>query len=88
VRTFTADKIIQALRAHKRGIKAATICRNLKIGLSTFYLWQKRYADVGVKELRQGSGGATPQKVESIPEGPFQTRLIQARRRPLWIFKS
>ena len=49
----TEEDIIAALKQHESGEKAADICRKLGISQTTFYLWKKQYAGLGVQELRE-----------------------------------
>jgi transposase-like protein len=50
---FTEEQIAYAMRQHEAGAKAAEICRKLGISEATFYGWKKKYAGVGVSELRR-----------------------------------
>src|SRR5436305_13853472 len=47
------EQIIAALKQHQSGEKSADICRRLSISQATFYLWKKRYAGLGVQEMRE-----------------------------------
>jgi putative transposase len=47
------EKIVFALRQVESGKKVADICREMGISEQTFYTWKKRYAGVGVSELRE-----------------------------------
>jgi putative transposase len=50
---FTEQQIAQALRQGEQGTIAAEICRKLGVSEATFYAWKKRYAGLGVAELRR-----------------------------------
>ncbi len=50
---YTEQQIAQALRQAEQGTPAAEICRRLGVSEATFYLWKKRYAGMGVAELRR-----------------------------------
>ena len=50
---FTEEQIILALRQAETGIPVAKICRKLEISENTFYRWKKKYAGLGVSELRE-----------------------------------
>jgi putative transposase len=50
---FTEQQIAQALRQAEQGITAAEVCRKLGVSEATFYAWKKRYAGMGVAELRR-----------------------------------
>jgi putative transposase len=47
------EKIVFALRQVESGKKVADVCREMGVSQQTFYTWKKRYAGVGVSELRQ-----------------------------------
>jgi len=49
----TEEKIVFALRQVEGGKKVADICREMGVSQQTFYTWKKRYAGVGVSELRE-----------------------------------
>lgn|GEM_PF-163056 len=53
---FTDEQITYALRQVEAGTSPAEICRRLGCSEASFYIWKKRYGDMGmteVKELRQ-----------------------------------
>lgn len=50
---YTEQQIAQALRQAELGTPAGEICRKLGVSEATFYLWKKRYAGMGVAELRR-----------------------------------
>jgi putative transposase len=50
---FTEQQIAQALRQAEQGTTAAEVCRKLGVSEATFYAWKKRYAGMGVAELRR-----------------------------------
>jgi putative transposase len=47
------EKIVFALRQVEAGKKVADVCREMGVSQQTFYTWKKRYAGVGVSELRE-----------------------------------
>lgn len=47
------EKIIYALRQVEGGKKATEVCREIGISEPTFYNWKKKYAGLGVTELRR-----------------------------------
>ena len=49
----TEEQILQALRQAEGGEKAAEICRKLGISEPTFYTWKRKYAGMGLSELRE-----------------------------------
>jgi putative transposase len=50
---FTEQQIAVALRQAEQGTPAGEICRKLGVSEATFYAWKKRYAGLGVAELRR-----------------------------------
>jgi putative transposase len=50
---FTEEQIIYALRLAESGTLVSDVCRQLGISEATFYVWKKKYASLGVAELRQ-----------------------------------
>lgn len=50
---FTEQQIAQALRQAEHGTAAAEVCRKLGVSEATFYAWKKRYAGLGIAELRR-----------------------------------
>jgi len=49
----TEEQILQALRQAEGGEKAAEICRKLGVSEQTFYTWKRKYAGMGMSELRE-----------------------------------
>ena len=47
------EQIIRALREAEAGKKVADICRELSISQQAFYSWKRRYAGLGLSELRE-----------------------------------
>jgi len=50
---FTEQQVAQALRHAEQGTSAAEVCRKLGVSEATFYAWKKRYAGMGIAELRR-----------------------------------
>ena len=50
---FSEQQIAQALRQAEQGTAATEVCRKLGVSEATFYTWKKRYASMGVAELRR-----------------------------------
>ena len=46
-------KIAYALRQVESGTPPADVCRQLGVSEATFYIWKKKYAHLGVSELRK-----------------------------------
>jgi putative transposase len=47
------EQIVYALRQADAGKKVGDICREMGVSQQAFYGWKKRYAGVGVSELRE-----------------------------------
>ena len=50
---FTEEQIAYALRQVESGTAPADVCRQLGVSEATFYIWKKKYAHLGVSELRR-----------------------------------
>lgn len=50
---FTEEKIIEILRLHAAGAKAADLCREHGISQATLYNWKARYGGMTVSEVRR-----------------------------------
>lgn len=50
---FTEEQVAYALRLADSGTPVVDVCRQMGISEATFYVWRKKYADLGVAELRQ-----------------------------------
>ena len=50
---FTEEQIAYALRQVESGLPVPEISRKMGITEQTFYRWKKRYAGMGVSELRK-----------------------------------
>jgi putative transposase len=49
----TEEQIIYALRQAEGGKKVGEICREMGVSQQAFYSWKRRYAGLGVSELRE-----------------------------------
>jgi putative transposase len=49
----TEEQIIRVLRENEGGKKVADICREFGISQQAFYSWKRRYAGLGLNELRE-----------------------------------
>jgi putative transposase len=47
------EKILYALRQVEAGKKVGDMCREMGVSQQTFYTWRRRYAGLGVSELRE-----------------------------------
>jgi putative transposase len=51
--TFTEEQMVYALCQAAAGALVADVCRKLGISEQTFYRWKKKFAGMGVAELRR-----------------------------------
>ena len=47
------EKIVYALRQVEAGKKVSEICREMGVSAQAFYSWKRRYAGLGLSELRE-----------------------------------
>jgi putative transposase len=52
-RGHTEEEILRVLREAESGDTVVEICRKHGISQQTFYLWKKKYAGLGLSELRE-----------------------------------
>jgi putative transposase len=50
---YTEPQIVFALQQAESGTPVAEICRKMGVAEPTFYRWKKRYAGLGVSEIRR-----------------------------------
>jgi putative transposase len=50
---FTEEQITYALRQVEAGTAVLEVCRKLGITEQTFYRWKKKFAGMGIAELRR-----------------------------------
>ena len=50
---FSEAQIIFALRQADTGVPVAEVCRKMGVSEGTYYNWKKKYAGLGVPELRK-----------------------------------
>jgi len=50
---FTESQIVFVLKQVETGTPLREVCRKTGISESTFYLWKKKYGDLGISELRR-----------------------------------
>jgi putative transposase len=51
--TFTEEQIAYALRQAESGIPITEVCRKLGVSEQTFYRWKRKFAGMGIAELRR-----------------------------------
>ena len=50
---YSEEQITYALRQAESGTPVADVCRQLGVSEATFYVWKKKYAHLGVTEMRE-----------------------------------
>lgn len=50
---FSEEQIAYVLRQVEAGTPVADVCRSAGVSEATFYVWKKKYANLGVSELRR-----------------------------------
>ena len=50
---FSEEQIAYVLRQVEAGSPVGDVCRQLGVSEATFYVWKKKYAGLGVGELRR-----------------------------------
>jgi putative transposase len=50
---FNEEQIVAALKEHEAGTTTKELCRRLGIAEPTFYRWKKKYAGLGISEIRR-----------------------------------
>ena len=50
---YSDEQIAYALRQADGGTPVADVCRQMGISEATFYIWKKKYANLGTSEIRE-----------------------------------
>ncbi len=50
---FTEVQVAYALRQAEAGMPVIDVCRSHGISEATFYIWKKKYGDLGASEVRR-----------------------------------
>ena len=50
---FTEDQIAYALKQAELGTPVEEVCRKMGVSDATFYVWRKKYQNLGPSELRR-----------------------------------
>ena len=50
---FSEEQITYALRQAESGTPVPDVCRQMGCSEASFYIWKKRYANLGVTELKE-----------------------------------
>ncbi len=52
-KTFSEEQIVYALRQAEAGAPVVEVCRKLGVTEQTFYRWKRKFAGLGIAELRR-----------------------------------
>jgi len=52
-KSFTQEQIVYALRQAEAGTPVLDVCRKLGVTEQTFYRWKRKFARLGVAEVRR-----------------------------------
>ena len=52
-KTFTEEQIVAALKKAESGVSVADVCRQTGVTEMTFCRWKRKYAGLGIAELRR-----------------------------------
>jgi putative transposase len=52
-KSFTQEQIVYALRQAEAGTPVLDVCRKLGVTEQTFYRWKRKFAGLGVAEVRR-----------------------------------
>ena len=50
---FTEEQIAYAMKQAEVGVPVAELCRKMGVSEQTFYVWKKKYAGMGIVEVRR-----------------------------------
>jgi putative transposase len=50
---FSEEQIAYALRQAEGGSPVGDVCRQMGVSEATFYVWKKKYGQLGVSEMRE-----------------------------------
>jgi putative transposase len=50
---YSEEQVAYALRQAEAGTPVADVCRQLGIAEATFYVWKKKFRNLGVTEMRK-----------------------------------
>ncbi len=52
-KTFSEEQIVAALRQADGGVPVVEVCRRIGVTEQTFYRWKRKFAGLGIAELRR-----------------------------------
>lgn len=50
---FTEEQIAYVLRQAEAGTPVEDVCRGMGVSIATFYIWKKKYGELGASEVRR-----------------------------------
>ena len=50
---YTEEQISYVLRQAEAGTPVEDVCRGMGISVATFYIWKKKYGELGASEVRR-----------------------------------
>ena len=50
---FTEEQVTYVLRQAESGTAVEDVCRSMGISQATFYIWKKKYGELGASEVRR-----------------------------------
>jgi putative transposase len=50
---FTEEQIAYVLRQAEAGTPVEDVCRGMGVSVATFYIWKKKYGELGASEVRR-----------------------------------
>jgi transposase-like protein len=68
-RGHSEEEILRVLREAESGDTVVELCRKHGISQQTFYLWKKKYAGLGLNELRELAATARGEHEAEAPGG-------------------
>jgi putative transposase len=85
------EKIVRALHQVEVGARVSEICREQGISDAAFYIWKKKYAGLGLSELRElrqlreeneaQAAGSEPLLGPAHPAGDREKKAVRPRQR-------
>ena len=86
--TFSEEQIVYAIRQADASTPVGDLCRQLGVSAATFYAWKKKYAYLGVSELRRlRQVEEENSRLKRFVAEPSMVSLVKDRDhdRPRWI---
>jgi putative transposase len=83
---FTKQQIVAALRQAESRTPVVEVCRKLGITEQTFYRWKRKFAGMGVTELRRRREGEEENRrlKQLVADLPLDKQMLQEALRKNW----